>query len=154
MRLIQMSFSLLLLSTSLVAALTVLHPVIRNTIRDNLSRPHRKVLSIVEGDIFGTGTLVQVLKVQTEKGLYLEVYGDSVNNVGRPLLEKIQLPDVRDGYFHFRGQAANLALDDIDEDRRLEIIAPSFDDNLIAHLNIYRYNPGQARLEMVTQEPL
>jgi hypothetical protein len=140
----------ILLSLTMVAWLSVLHPLVREGLRAQLLLPRRTILSVASGDIFNNGTMAQVLKIRTEKGLFLEIYGPDLENGDRLLLAQVQLPDSRDGYFHFRGQAANLALQDVDGDGAVEIMAPTFDENLMAHLNVYRYNASQARIEPMT----
>ena len=44
-----------------------------------------------------------------------------------------------------KGQATNLALKDIDGDNSMEIIVPTYDSNLVAHLNVYKYDPFSRR---------
>ena len=110
----------------------------RDGLRETLQPEFRKVLSTVDGDIFGPGQRGKVLKIQTREGLFVEVYrSDDEGNFA--LKEKFKLADKRDGYFVFNGEASNLVLDDIDGDRKVEIIVPSFDSDLVAHLNIYSY---------------
>lgn len=93
-----------------------------------------------------------MIKIKTHEGLFLEIYGLSAEG-GRPLLDRIQLPDRRDGYLNFGTNTANLFLQDMDGDDVPEIIAPSFDENLVAHLNIYRFNPTSLKLEPRSPPP-
>lgn len=122
-----------------MVALAALNGNIRQSLRDRFHLPYRKVLSTATGDITGEGQLIKVVKIKTQKGLFIEIYSVDASHQG-PLVNRFRLPDTRDGYFHFRGQATNLALDDLDGDRVLEILAPSFDEELVAHLNIYKYD--------------
>lgn len=140
----------LITSLWLITTLAILHPTLRQAVQTEIFKPYRKVLSTVVGDVFGIGWEAEIAKVKTEKGIAIEVYGRAEEGV-RPLITRIQLPDRRDGFFHFRGEAANLALHDISDDGHVEILAPTFDDNLIAHLNIYRFSPEQGRFEPSVQ---
>lgn len=126
----------------------VLHPDLRESLRRHWMRDSRVVLSTVSGDLLYNGNPVKVIKVKTNEGLFLEFYAAGEGNV-RPLLDRVRLPDRRDGFIHLRGQATNLALDDIDGDRKLEVLAPTFDEDLVAHLNVYRYNSESGNFEPV-----
>ncbi len=143
-----------LVAITLGMALFVVHPVFRGAFRTYMNRPSRRVLSVAEGDLFSNGSTTRVIKVRTQDGLFLEIYGAGEADNDKPLLMRILLPDKNDGYFHFHGQASNLALDDVDNDHHLEIIAPTFDENSVAHLNIYRYNPAQGLIEPMRSQPL
>ncbi len=66
------------------------------------------------------------------------------------LLDTINLEQERDGYFTFNGQLVSLAIDDIDGDHQVEILAPAFDSQLTAHLNVYKYNAGSKTFQRVT----
>ena len=81
----------------------------------------------------------------------MEVYGrQKLNKLAIPtLIASTKLPDKKDGYFTFNGDVTNLAVDDIDNDKKSEILATTFDNDLVAHLNVYRYVPGQKELELV-----
>ena len=58
----------------------------------------------------------------------------------------IPLPDHKDGFFLYQGEATNLALEDVDGDQQLDIIAPSYDNNLVARLNVYSYDQRSENL--------
>jgi len=120
----------------LVAAL---HPDVHSAVRNSLVKDYRMVVSTAHGDLMGDGTILTVAKVRTRDSLFLEIYQTKADGAER-LLEKIELSDKRDGFFNFNGQATNLAIDDIDGDGKLEILVPSFDQNMVGHLNIYHYD--------------
>jgi len=136
----------ILLGLCLTFLIAAVYAPFRDPLRSWYFAPFRKVLSTAQGDVFNNKSDVLVVKVETEKGLSLEILG-TPHDGQRTLLEVIPLPDRRDGYFHFRGQAANLALHDLNGDGSLEIFAPSFDEQMIPHLNVFRYNPSQGRFE-------
>ncbi len=125
---------------ALVGLLFALHPGLREWAQSQFKpAPYRKVLAVASGDLLNLGKTFKVIKVRSHEGLFIEIYEEFRNNT-RPLLSRIKLPNNRDGYFHFQGEATNLALDDLDGDRVLEVMVPSFDNSLRAHLSIFKYN--------------
>ncbi|MCC6276871.1 MAG: hypothetical protein IT289_03020 [Oligoflexia bacterium] len=127
-----------------VLFVSVLNPNIREAIRTQFTpKHHRTILAVATAPLDKSTKTLQILKVKTEVGLFIEVYDN------QKLLSSAQLPDHRDGFFTFNGQVTNLAIDDVDNDKTNEILTTSFDQDLVAHLNIYRYNQGQKELELV-----
>jgi hypothetical protein len=118
---------------------------LRNSVRDIFALPERKILSVATGYVI-PDTNVRVAKVLTRDGLYLEIYGPAENGF-EPLIDRIKLPDRRDAFMQFQGRATNLAIQDMNGDRHFEIIAPSYDESFVPHLNIYHYNPAIGRFE-------
>ncbi len=114
-----------------------------------LNTEDRVLISTAVGDILGDGTPVEVAKVKTPEGIVLEIYTPGPQGT-RVLLEKIFLDQERDGYFTFNGQLVSLAIDDIDGDHKPEILAPAFDQQLTAHLNVYKYNADSKTFHKVT----
>jgi len=128
----------------------VLDSDIRSNVRSLIQPSYRVILAVALADLDGSGTKYQVLKVKTNEGLFLEVYGRGSGKLPAPtLLASTKLPDRKDGYFTFNGEVTNLAIDDIDNDKKPEILATTFDGDLVAHLNVYRYVPGDKELELV-----
>jgi hypothetical protein len=128
----------LLIAAFAISLVSVLHPDVRSQIRGAFVHDFRTIVSTARGDLLGNGTQLTVVKVKTQNSLGLEVYQAEADGSNR-LLEHIELPDKKDGYFNFNGQATNLAIDDVDGDGRPEIVAPSFDQNLVGRLNIYKF---------------
>lgn len=128
--------------------LTVLHPDVRAQVRGTFLNDYRMIVSSAQGDLLNDGTPFKVIKVKTRDELVLEVYKGSVDG-SYELIEKIQMPDQRDGYFSFNGQASNLAVDDIDGDGHPEILVPSFDRDLVGHLNVFRFDPTAKNFQKV-----
>ncbi len=122
----------------LTFTLLFLRPV-RKIIYSFFHKPHRDILSVVQGPLMGIGSKVQVVKIKTHKGLFLEFYDISKKTV-QPVLDKIPLLHSYDGYLNFKNQPTNLFLLDIDKDGRIEVIAPSFDKKLVSYLNIFHYD--------------
>jgi hypothetical protein len=133
-------FSVILLASFFVV---VLDTNLRSQVRSVFRPQYRVILAIASADLLNTGKNLQILKVKTDEGLFLEVYDPT------KMISSVKLPDKKDGYFTFNGTVTNLAIDDIDDDRKLEILATSFDNDLVAHLNVYRYVPGNKELELV-----
>ena len=133
------SFPLLLLVSFFLAAFTV-YSQSRDFIREKVVSHSRQILAKADADLTGKGDWVTVIKVQTADSLSLEIYRTDAQHVTSEFLKRIVLPDRRDGYFTFHGNATNLAITDVDNDHNLDLIAPTFDENLVPRLNIYRYD--------------
>jgi len=119
---------------------------LRDVLREIFALPDRKILSVAIGRAMPDSPNVRVAKVLTREGLFLEIYG-AADHGFEPLIDRIKLPDRRDAYIQFQGRATNLAIQDINGDRNYQIIAPSYDDSLVPHLNIYHYNPAIGHFE-------
>ncbi len=128
--------------------LTALHPDIRAQVRGTLLNDYRMVVSSANGDLLSDGTPFNIIKIKTRDDIFLEVYRSSQEGK-LELVEKIQMPQQRDGYFSFNGEATNLAVDDIDGDGRPEILVPSFDRDLVGHLNVFRFDPTAKNFQKV-----
>lgn len=114
----------------------------------------RQLLATVNGDLLADGTNFKILKFGTKRGIIVEVLapGDSSDD-GYSLVDRIFIPDPHDGFFSLNTHATRLALVDVDGDGRSEILAPSFDSQLVAHLNTLRLDPDTRRLELVRPPP-
>lgn len=121
------------------ALATALVPDLRSEVRNTLVKDYRAVVSTASADLIGNGTAFTIAKVRTRDSLSLEIYRTLTDGT-MALVEKIEMPDKKDGFFKFNGEATNLAIDDIDGDGRPEILAPSFDSNLVGRLNVYHYD--------------
>lgn len=130
-----------------IMLMSALVPDIRSALRTTMIVDFRTVVSTAHGDLLGIGRDLTVAKVRTRDSLFIEVY-EPRENGGQRLVERIELEDKKDGYFNFNGRATNLAIDDIDGDGRLEILAPSFDQNLVGHLNVFSYNQGTGLFQL------
>lgn len=125
------------------AFVAVTHPDVRAAVRGTLRSDFRTVISTAKGDLSGTGSMYTVAKVKTRDNIYLEIFetvADAAANSAPHLVERIELADARDAYFNFDGQATNLAIEDINGDGRPEILAPTFDRNLVGRLNVFQYD--------------
>lgn len=124
-----------------MAIVIVSTPDLRSVVNKHVKPEFRQVLSTARGDVFGQGNIAQIVKIKTDEGLFVEVYQKDDSSL--KLIEKIKVQHLHDGYFMFNGEASNLVLDDVDGDQAVEILVPSFDENLVAHLNIYSFNKSR-----------
>lgn len=130
--------TLCLISTSLIILSVI--PSSREFIRSIIVENSRIILAKADGDITGKGLIVSVIKVKSADTLSLEIFEHKNDPQGSKFLKRIILAEKRDAYFSFRGNATNLAVTDIDHDGTLEIVAPTFDENLIPRLNVFKYD--------------
>ena len=121
---------------------------IRTQVLSYLKHDKRTLLSTVTGDLMNNGTAVKVLKLKTSSGIFLEFLG-SMDSGSRPLLEQISLGDPFDAYFDLAGEATRLAIVDLNGDGKYELIAPTFDENMTARLNAYRFNESNNSFEPI-----
>ena len=133
-----------LFAVALVVATAI--PGAREKIQAYFSLVGQDVLATAEGDVFNDGTNGKVVKYRNREGIYVEVL--RVDNKGiLTTVDRVLLPDKHDGLFNYQGRVTRLAIADIDNDGKLELLAPTFDNQLVPHLNVFRYNPAIGRLE-------
>lgn len=142
-------FVAILAVIALLVTTVAVVPKFREPVRDYFSPEHRVILAKVSGDLTGRGLKVSILKIKTRDSLALEIYNEE-NPDDVTLMAKITLPERRDAYFQLRGNATNLGLSDVDGDSTLEILAPTFDEQMVARLNIYKYNAATKSFERIT----
>lgn len=99
---------------------------------------NRVVLSSVSGEVIPDSSDTKVIKLKTNNGIFLEVYKKESGIF--TLVQRFEL-GTSDAYFSFYGKSSNLALDDIDGDNLNEILVPIYDEKLVAHLAILKYDP-------------
>ena len=152
MKNVNLVFRAFLVAICLASLIIAIVPSFRDSIRGWVTPPQRSVISTIRNDLFRDGRVIIIAKVKNDNWLYIEVYEQLVDGYRR-LIDKIKLPDSNDGFFHFRGQATNLAVEDLDNDGKPEILAPTYDANHVAHLNIYKYNPLSNKFEKYSEKP-
>lgn len=138
---------------TLAALIAVVNPHIRNRIRTRFETNQRVMLTTTSGDLLHDGRKIEVIKYKGPEGISLEVLaGDKTGS--KTIVDRIVLPDHHDGLFNFEGHVTGLAVADIDGDGRIELMAPTFDDQLVPHLNLFRYNPETKKFEPVQKSDL
>jgi hypothetical protein len=150
---------LILLGIVFLVMVTASIPQVREQLRTWLIPEQREILAKVEGDLTGQGDFVTAVKIRTRTDLIVEVYAQDAKTQDLQQRARIVLPEKRDGYFQLHGTPTNLALVDINGDGILELAVPTFDENLIPRLHIYRYDPAAqifvlAGPDLVPAEPI
>ena len=112
----------------------------KDYLRDFFWGSHRRSLAKAQGDLNNDGNILTVLKVKTSDTLSLEVYkNDSETGITKYLSRQV-LNEKRDAHFNFQGNAVNLALLDLNHDGKLEIVSPTYDENLVPRLHVYKFD--------------
>lgn len=149
-RMVLISLALATLAVTAIA----LNPNWRIPVQAFLRPDRRVLLATVSGDIAGTGEIFKILKFASQRGLVVEVM-QTTHDPNDPyrFIDRVIIPDRHDGFFSMNSEATRLALLDVDGDGRPEIIAPSFDESLSAHLNTLKFDPETKRLSLM-QAPI
>lgn len=134
---------------AMVVTTVAVVPNLRTSVKDLFSSESRTVIAKVTGSLTPQGPHVTVLKIQSKNFLELEVYNSSAED-GMVMMAKLPLAESRDGYFTLKGNSTNLALTDFDGDGTLEIVAPTFDDQMVPRLNIFKYNSATHGFDKVS----
>ncbi len=140
-KIFRLGFPTLCLIALSLAAISVI-PQSREIIRSLVISQSRVVLAKAEADLTGHGANIAVVKVQTADSIALEIYEKTAEQDKLKFMKRIVLPEKKDAYFTFRGNATNLVLTDVDGDGILEIVAPTYDENLIPRLNVFKFDPA------------
>lgn len=144
----QVIFGTVLMLAAIFILVATVMPSVRNSVRSELFRPQRRVLRIVNGNLMNDGQVTVAVKYKTVNGIVIEILSND-DNGARSLIDRITIPGEHDGYFDFYGQASQLAVMDVDDDGTYELVAPTFDEQLVAHLNVFKYNPIIKRFEPI-----
>lgn len=92
----------------------------------------------------------QVIKFKIHDKVMIDIYKIFPDNRFE-LLNQIDTKTKFDGYFLLGSNATNLALVDIDDDSRQDIIVPGFDKNLVAYLNVLKYEASTQSFFIVNE---
>lgn len=122
-------------------------PSLRSKAKALLQNENRNILAKVSGQVNSESPRFTILKISAPEGLSLEIYTLDETTTKMSLSAKIRLDEKRDAFFSFQGNATNLAFTDVDGDGNLEIVAPAYDDQMVARLNIFKYNPDLKAFE-------
>lgn len=123
-------------------------PSLRNSVKEIFSSSERIILAKVSGNITAEGPRVTILKIRSKDSLTLEVYSDDPGQENT-LIAKIPLFETKDAFFVVNGNATNLALTDVDKDETMEIVAPTYNEQMVPRLNIFKYNRASKSFDRV-----
>jgi hypothetical protein len=142
----------ILISISVGLATINLNDNWRTVIRERLLPNKREVLAKAQGDLVGTGRIFTVLKVKTQEALAVEVFETNASTGDSIFRTRAILPERREGLFTYKGRTTNLLLLDVDNDKAQEVIVPSFDENLVPRVHIYKFNDFTNTLDLLNPE--
>ncbi len=135
-RIMQISFMALLLITLVIA----LVPSWREQAQNILWPRERLILAKSQAQINPNGIFVTVVKIKTKMGLFIEIYKSKNVNESMEFWIQFPLEGTQDSFFNFHSQASNLVLTDVDSDGFLDIMAPTYDEQQQARMNIFRFD--------------
>lgn len=143
------AFLILGFSASMVM---ILHPEVRTAIKGRLKPEDRSVLSVALAQ-FETGIPYRIVKVRTSTGIQLEIYR-SPQDSRLNMVDRVDLASHKDAFFSFSGGTTNLAVDDINGDGRPEIIVPTLDSQLVAHLAVFQFDTETKKLKRLLPDDI
>ena len=131
-----------------VNLLFLFHPVkLKNGISQIHEKKSHKTLNRVEGPLIGVGLDIRVLKVKHENKIHLEFLSKQADN-SYWFINSVELKGNREAYFDYWGEPSSLLVLDDDGAGRLEIVAPTFDQFFLPHINVVVYNGEKSRFEL------
>ena len=133
-------FLLIFFGLNVFSVAILFSPSSRKWVRSQVVSERQQMLSKVYGDLMHNGSSIKVVKLKSITGIVLEFYSSAENGI-RHLVTRVEIPNARDGFFDHRGQALQLAVVDLDGDGKMELLSPTFDENLLAQLTPYHYSP-------------
>lgn len=101
-----------------------------------LAPQNSKVLSVIRTVQIKEGLVVDIYKIKENGSIIVKF----INSKSREHFQTFSLQDSWDGYYLVNGRNSNLFLNDVDNDLKLEILAPTFNQNLEARLHILKYD--------------
>lgn len=115
-------------------------PEVREKINAALKPQQRNVLAKITGYFSLDQNQMLILKVKDASGLQIEIYEIDPTSSLQKFKQKFDLSEDADSYVTLDKNSTNLALQDVDQDGNLDIIAPSVDRNGNLRLNTFRFN--------------
>jgi len=83
----------------------------------------------------------KIVKLRKGHDIAVEIYRTKHGSLQTELTAVFNIPESKDVYYDFKSSLSNLFQANIDEDKGTEIIVPVMDNNLVAHLNVIKYEP-------------
>ncbi|MGZ4989112.1 MAG: FG-GAP repeat domain-containing protein [Limisphaerales bacterium] len=131
-------------AVALVVAAAV--PSLRERVQSHFVLHNQEILATADGDLLGDGTSVKVIKFRNGEGIFVEILKMQANG-DSTVIDRITLPDKHDGMFNYQGHVTRLAVADINNDGQMELLVPTFDNQLVPHLNVFHYNSTLGKFE-------
>ena len=126
-------FSAILFTISLSIGLS---ERVRDNIRSALLPNQSKVLSVIRTVQIKDDLIVDIYKIKEQSGIIVKF----INATTGEHFQTFSPQDSWDGYYLVNGRNTNLFLNDVDNDQSLEILAPTFTQNLEARLHVLKYD--------------
>lgn len=139
--------ALILFLISVLVSFALVNPKVKKWTQSLLIDTDRRVLSQLDTSIDKMN--VKILKIKEMKGLFLEIYKKT--DASPQLLDRVMLTDKKDAFYSFENKKLNLFLKDINEDKIPEILVPTIDKNMTAHLNIFSFSSVTEKLEKISE---
>lgn len=129
---------------SMGVSIVLFSPSIRKINQGLLFQDGREVLSSLDARFDGKN--YKILKLRDIEGILIEIYAINANSGAVEFVDRSYLSDNKDAFYDMNDKKMNLFLKDINDDSIPEIITPSYDKNLIAHLNIFSFDTMRGKL--------
>lgn len=133
-------------------ALTLV-PSVRTALTTLINPPNRTVLAKLTGYFSAEQLQFLVLKVKSSSGLQIEIFEVDPKTSIQVFKQKFDLSEDSDAYVTLDKNSTSLALQDVDHDGNLDIVAPSVDRNGNLRLNTFRFNPELKMFEVYQGKP-
>ncbi len=135
----------------LFAGITLI-PAVRSKLQALLNTQQRVVLAKISGYFSVEQSQYLILKVKDATGLQIEIYEQSAELNSQIFKQKFDLSEDSDSYVTLDKNSTNLALQDVDQDGNMDIVAPSVDRNGNLRLNTFRFNSESKLFEPYTKQ--
>jgi hypothetical protein len=124
--------------SALVASLIVLSPSYRGLLWRLSDNESRQILGTLN---FHTDhSQYKIVKIRKQKHILVEIYKVRAEE-NYYLVDSFEIPDSRDVFYDFKTSATNLFSANIDSEEGEEVIIPVLDANMVAHMNIIKFDP-------------
>lgn len=134
---------------SMGISIVLFSPNIREINQGFLFKDGREVLSSLDASF--SGKKYKILKLRDIEGILIEIYAVQADSGSIEFVDRSYLSDSKDAFYDMDNKQMNLFLKDINNDSIPEIITPSYDKNLIAHLNIFAFDTMTGKLVKLSE---
>src|SRR3990167_2916770 len=148
----QKKLILIFVAAALCFAALTLIPSVRAKLQGYFTNPNRQVLAKITGYFSSDQNHFLIIKIQDSAGLQIEIYELNSQSGAQTFKQKFELIEDADSYVTLDRNSTNLALQDVDQDGNLDIIAPSVDRNGNLRLNTFRFDAELKLFEPFTKQ--